>query len=160
MSVIALLGAVPYPQNSPQRISVCNQVAHGKFYYEEPGQRKSCSHCSFKDFHSHSKGKTGFLSKDSLRGGGEQGRFVILSFPLFYSIWGSDAAKNRTKSVLSHPFLCAPNASKNKDLRAVSPNASRQSTGKMTPFCPYARIHLSHPESDGISADVGWGGVE
>ena len=38
-----------------------------------------------------------------------------------------------TKSVIvTPPFLCAPNASKSYDLRAVSPRTSRQSTGKMT----------------------------
>ena len=79
-------------------------------------------------------------------GGGKQGRFVILRFPLFWSVWGSQGKmlrKTARKMSLSHPFLRAPSASKNQDLRAVSPNASRQSTGKMTnrphfalPFTP------------------------
>ena len=44
--------------------------------------------------------------------------------------------------VPTHPdatLLCAPNASKNWDLRAVSPYAGRQSTGKMA-----NRPHFAH----------------
>ena len=49
-------------------------------------------------------------------GGVKQGRFVILYFPLFCSVWGSQDTQmleNSTKSVVVTPLLCAPNASKN-----------------------------------------------
>ena len=49
-------------------------------------------------------------------GGVKQGRFVILRFPLFCSVWGSQdtqmLGKTARKVSLSHPFLYAPNASK------------------------------------------------
>ena len=45
-------------------------------------------------------------------GGSKQGRFVILRFPLFYSVWGSKDTKMLRRTArrmsLSHPFLCAP----------------------------------------------------
>ena len=51
-----------------------------------------------------------------------------------------DAGKNSTKSVVVKPLcVCAPNASKNQDLRVLSPYASRQSTGKMA-----NRPHFAH----------------
>ena len=43
-----------------------------------------------------------------------------------------DDGKTARKVSLSHHFLCAPDDSKNQDLRAVSPYASRQSAGNMT----------------------------
>ena len=50
-------------------------------------------------------------------GGVKQGRFVILRFPLFCSVWGFQdnqmLGKPARKVSLSHPLLCAPNASKN-----------------------------------------------
>ena len=49
-------------------------------------------------------------------GGAKQGRFVILRFPLFYSVSESQATQILGKTArnvsLSHPLLCAPNASK------------------------------------------------
>ena len=57
-------------------------------------------------------------------GGTKHGRFVILRFPLFYSMWVSQdtlmLGKNSTKSVMSRPFLCALIASENYDFRAAS----------------------------------------
>ena len=50
--------------------------------------------------------------------------------------------KTARKVSLLHPFLRAPNASKNQDLRAMSPYASRQSTGKMT-----NRPHFAHVQA-------------
>ena len=51
-----------------------------------------------------------------------------------------DAGKSSTKSAIVTPLLvCAPSASKSSDLRAVSPDASRQSTGKMI-----NRPHFAH----------------
>ena len=65
------------------------------------------------------------------------------AFSLLYSIWGSHdtqvLGRIAREVSLSHCFWCAPSASKNYDLRAVSPDASRQSTGKMT-----NRPHLAH----------------
>ena len=56
-------------------------------------------------------------------GGVKQGRFVIFRFPLFCSGWGSQDAQmlGRTarKVPLSHPFLCAPNASKRLRLESI-----------------------------------------
>ena len=50
-------------------------------------------------------------------GGVKQGRFVILRFPLFCSVWGSQdthmLGKTARKVSLSPPFSCAPYASKN-----------------------------------------------
>ena len=48
--------------------------------------------------------------------------------------------KTARKVSLSHAFLGAPHASKNKDPRAVSLNASRQSTGRMTNRPRFAQI--------------------
>ena len=48
--------------------------------------------------------------------------------------------KTVRKVSLSNPFLCAPNASKNKDLRAVSPYATMQSTGKVTNRPRFAHV--------------------
>ena len=45
----------PPPCTSLVRISVCNQVSGGNSYLEEPGRGRSCSHCSFQDFHSLTK---------------------------------------------------------------------------------------------------------
>ena len=79
-------------------------------------------------------------------GGGrvKKGRFVIFALSMFYSILGFQDAqmlgKTAQKVSLSNPFSCAPSASKNWDLRAVSPNASRQSTGKMTNRPLFAHI--------------------
>ena len=76
-------------------------------------------------------------------GGGKTGSIAIFAFPLFYSIWGvpnypEARKKSARQASLSHPFLCAPNASKNYDLRAVSPKAGRHKrTDKLTPFCAY-----------------------
>ena len=46
-----------------------------------------------------------------------QGRFVIFALPLFCSVWGSQDTQmlgnTARKMPLSHPFLGAPNASKN-----------------------------------------------
>ena len=76
---------------------------------------------------------TGF--KGDSCAGVKQGRFVILRFPLFYSICGSQDAKMLGKTApkvsLSRPFF-ALSARRNYDLRAVSPNARRQSTGTIT----------------------------
>ena len=85
------------------------------------------------------------LRKGYTSGGVKRGRFVILRFPLFYSIWGphdTEMLGKTTRNVpLSHPFLCAPSPTKNQDLRAVSPNPSRQRTGKMT-----NRRHFAHTQ--------------
>ena len=63
----------------------------------------------------------------------KQGGFVIFEFSLVLQYMESQNAQkmgNAARKVsLSHPLSCAPNASKNWDLRAVSPYASRQSTG-------------------------------
>ena len=44
--------------------------------------------------------------------GGKRGRFVILRFPLFCSVWGSKdtqmLGKTARKMLFSHPFLCVP----------------------------------------------------
>ena len=50
--------------------------------------------------------------------------------------------KTARKVSSPHPFLCAPHASRNQDLRAVSPYASRQSTGKITNRPHFAHIHF------------------
>ena len=47
--------------------------------------------------------------------------------------------KTARRVSLSDPFLCAPSTSKTKDLRTMSPYASRQSTGKMI-----NRPHFAH----------------
>ena len=50
--------------------------------------------------------------------------------------------KTARKVSLSHPF-CVPHILvKNKDLRAVSPNSSRQSTGKLTNRPHFAHIQV------------------
>ena len=58
-----------------------------------------------------------WLAKEAFVGRVKQGRFVILRFPLFCSVWGSQTTqiqgKTARKVSLSHPLLCAPNASKN-----------------------------------------------
>ena len=64
-----------------------------------------------------------------------------------------DVAKNSTKSkgvIWGTPLLCvrAPNASKNQDLRAVSPYASRQSTGKKKQVDPICLVQCSFPEAN------------
>ena len=57
------------------------------------------------------------------------------AFSLVLQCWGvprySDVGKRAQTVSLSHPLLFAPDASKNKDLRAMSPY-DRQSTGKTT----------------------------
>ena len=70
----------------------------------------------------------------------KQGWYVIFHFPCFCSVWGGGGGDS-TKNVIVTPLLCARNASKNKDSKAVSPNASSQSTGKMTNRPHFARIH-------------------
>ena len=54
--------------------------------------------------------------------------FVVFGGPQLPRCWEKTA---RTVS-LSRPSLCASNAGKNEELRAVSPYAGRQSTGNMT----------------------------
>ena len=50
-------------------------------------------------------------------GGGKTESIVILGFPLFCSVWGSQdtqmPGKAAQKSVIVTPFLCAPNAGEN-----------------------------------------------
>ena len=77
-------------------------------------------------------------------GGIKQGRFLSFCVSLVLQCLGvpryPDTGKNSTKSVMVTPlFVCAPNACKNWDLRAVSPYASRQNTGKGPHF---AHIHV------------------
>ena len=76
--------------------------------------------------------------------GVKQGRFCHFAFSLVLQCLGvliyPDAGKNIRKRVtVAPPFICAPNASKTKGLRAVAPNASRQSTGQMA-----NRPHFTH----------------
>ena len=57
----------PSPQISLVRISVCNQVSNRNSYQGEPVVgAETAPHSDFQDFHSLSKGKIGFLSKNSL----------------------------------------------------------------------------------------------
>ena len=58
-----------------------------------------------------------------------------------------NARKNCTESDIVTPLLCAPSASENSDLKAMSPYASRQSTGKMTNRPHVAHIHGTPPLS-------------
>ena len=70
------------------------------------------------------------------------GRFVILRSSLLYSIGAPrylDAGKTARKVSLSHPFLCAPHASK-KGLESSVPTcqqAKTETNDRSTPFCPY-----------------------
>ena len=54
---------------------------------------------------------------------------------------------------LSNPLLCvrAPNPGKNMDLRAVSPSASRQSTGKTTNRPHFAHMHRNNRKGGAAS---------
>ena len=92
---------------------------------------------------------TTFVDPQSMSGGasrdiqvGGQNR-VDLALCCFVVFGGSKITKMLGKTArkmsLSHPFLCASNASKNQDLRAMSPYANRQSTGKMP-----NRPHFAH----------------
>ena len=68
-------------------------------------------------------------------GGGKTGSICHLRFPFIFSIGGFQVThtlgKIARKMSLPQPFLCV-NASKNQDVRVVSPYASTQSTGKTT----------------------------
>ena len=78
-------------------------------------------------------------------GGGCKNR-VDSSFciSLVLQFWGvaryTDAGKTARNVSLSHPLLCAPHASRNLELIASFPYASRQSTGKMTNGPHFAHI--------------------
>ena len=64
-------------------------------------------------------------------------------------IWGSQDTQMRGKTAqkvsLSHPFLCAPNASRNQVLRTVLPYASRRSKGKTTNRPRFGHGHCPAP---------------
>ena len=72
--------------------------------------------CSLKSASSHPLPKNRLLKENPVWGVKQAG-FVILRFPLFCSVWGSQdiqmLGRTARKVSLSHPFLCAPNASKN-----------------------------------------------
>ena len=85
----------PQPQNSLQRISVCNQVSNGNSYEGEPGRGKNCSHCSFQDFDSLTKGNQVSLvriffchpeSEGKLSDVGVGGRIGILNISLLLAV--------------------------------------------------------------------------
>ena len=101
----------------------------------------------FLSFPCHGLYETNTQNERCYTGGGvKQGRFGILRFPLFCSVWGFQdnqmLGKTAREMSLSRPFCCASNASKNLDLRAVSPYASRQSTGKMPNRPHFAHIQV------------------
>ena len=83
---------------------------------------------------------------------------MIVAFPFFYSIWGSqdtqmlgETARNVS---FSHPFSSVPSTSKIHDLRAVSPYASRLSMGKRTNRSHFAHVHY-HPFENHYMAELG-----
>ena len=92
------------------------------------------------------------FEKRGKSGGVKQGRFVILRFPLFCSVWGSQDAQmlgnTARKVALSRPFLCAPNASKKLGFESSVPicwQAKHGENDKSTPFCPYTGGPRSQP---------------
>ena len=84
-------------------------------------------------------------------GGGKTGSICHFAFSLILQCLEvaryPDAGKHSTKKASwSRAFMCGPNASRSYNLRAMSPNTSRQSTGKMT-----NRPHFGHTRG-GVSS--------
>ena len=70
------------------------------------------------DTHTHITYTDPEISEGGLYGGVQPSRFVVLRFPLFWSVFGvaryPDAGKNSTKNVIVTPlFVSPPNARRN-----------------------------------------------
>ena len=91
-------------------------------------------------------------------GGGQTGSICHCACPSFCRIWGSQDTQmlgKTARKVSLSPFVCAPKAGKNQDFKAVCPDASRQSTGKMSNRPHFALIQGSlHGNATRVA--VGW----
>ena len=91
---------------------------------------------------------SGYSMEGYTDGRANQGWFMILRFPLIYSILQSQytqmLGKRHEKRHCHTPLCVPPKLVKNYDLRAVSPYASRQSTVKMTNRPHSAHIQFSN----------------